>query len=70
MFTNSIKKNINKNIKKSIHSAATLLGHSDNICKKNYLCEHIIDMYKTNPTVFSKKKKPNTILCECLKDYL
>ena len=66
----SEEKTTNQNIKKSIHSAANLLGHSDSICKKNYLCEHIVEMYKTNHKMFSKKKKPNTILCECLKDYL
>jgi len=66
----SEEKTTNQKIKKSIHSAANLLGHSDSICKKNYLCEHIIDMYKSDYNKFSKKKKPNTILCECLKDYL
>ena len=69
-LVHSNEKNTNQNIKKSINSAANLLGHSDSICKKNYLCEHIIDLYKTDPVLFNKRKKPNTLLSTCLKDYL
>lgn len=50
--------------------AASLLGHTVAVSKKNYVCSGIAAAYLKNPAKFHRSRNQATLLKECLKEYL
>lgn len=57
-------------IRRAHESAASLLGHSVSISKKNYICPGVVQMYRGDSELFLRARSSSKLLKLCIDCYL
>ena len=58
---------IKKVLSSAVKNVAQQLRHTPSVCRKNYICQELADVFNADPNVFRKVRNPETFLTSFLK---